>query len=109
MDKHELTKLLNSVADGSLPPEEAALKLKMEPFHEVGDYAKVDLHRGIRQGVPEIIYGAGKTKEQILGIANTMLGSGQETVFITRLTKESAEFIKKELPLESMRRRTPAS
>ena len=100
MDKHELTKLLNSVADGSLPPEEAALKLKMEPFHEVGDYAKVDLHRGIRQGVPEIIYGAGKTKEQILGIANTMLGSGQETVFITRLTKESAEFIKKELPLE---------
>ena len=100
MDKHELTKLLNSVADGSLLPEEAALKLKMEPFHEVGDYAKVDLHRGIRQGVPEIIYGAGKTKEQILGIANTMLGSGQETVFITRLTKESAEFIKKELPLE---------
>ena len=100
MDKHELTKLLNSVADGSLPPEEAALKLKMEPFHEVGDYAKVDLHRGIRQGVPEIIYGAGKTKEQILGIANTMLGSGQETVFITRLTKESAELIKKELPLE---------
>ena len=72
----------------------------MEPFHEVGDYAKLDLHRGIRQGVPEIIYGAGKTKEQILGIANTMLGSGQETVFITRLTKESAEFIKKELPLE---------
>ena len=66
----------------------------------MGDYAKVDLHRGIRQGVPEIIYGAGKTKEQILGIANTMLGSGQETVFITRLTKESAEFIKKELPLE---------
>ena len=60
----------------------------------------MDLHRGIRQGVPEIIYGAGKTKEQILGIANTMLGSGQETVFITRLTKESAEFIKKELPLE---------
>ena len=100
MDKHELTKLLNSVADGSLPPEEAALKLKMEPFHEVGDYAKVDLHRGIRQGVPEIIYGAGKTKEQILGIANTMLGSGQETVFITRLTKESAEYIKRELPLE---------
>lgn len=66
MDKHELTKLLNSVADGSLPPEEAALKLKMEPFHEVGDYAKVDLHRGIRQGVPEIIYGAGKTKNQYI-------------------------------------------
>ena len=64
MDKHELTKLLNSVADGSLPPEEAALKLKMEPFHEVGDYAKVDLHRGIRQGVPEMkqMAGGGKNK-----------------------------------------------
>ena len=90
MDKHELKALLTSVADGSLSPDDAALKLKMEPFHEVEGYAKVDLHRGIRQGVPEIIYGAGKTREQILGIAKAMLEAGQETVFITRLAKESA-------------------
>ncbi len=100
MDKHELTELLCRVADGSVSPDEAALKLKMRPFEEIGEYAKVDMHRGIRQGVPEVIYGAGKTKEQILGIARTMLQNGQETVLITRLCREAADFVAAELPLE---------
>ena len=100
MDKHELTQLLESVAAGSVSPDEAALKLKMQPFEEIGEYAKVDMHRGIRQGVPEVIYGAGKTKEQILGIALTMLQNGQETVLITRLCREAADFVAAELPLE---------
>ena len=77
MDKHELNELLRHVADGSVSPDDAALKLKLQPFEEVGEYAKVDMHRGIRQGVPEVIYGAGKTKEHILGIARTMLKNGQ--------------------------------
>lgn len=100
MDKHELTELLCRVADGSVSPDEAALKLKMQPFEEIGEYAKVDMHRGIRQGVPEVIYGAGKTKEQILGIARTMLQNGQQTVLITRLCREAADFVAAELPLE---------
>ena len=100
MDKHELTELLCRVADGSVSPDEAALKLKMRPFEEIGEYAKVDMHRGIRQGVPEVIYGAGKTKEHILGIARTMLQNGQETVLITRLCREAADFVAAELPLE---------
>lgn len=50
MDKHELTELLNHVADGSISPDDAALKLKIQPFQEIGEYAKVDFHRGIRQG-----------------------------------------------------------
>lgn len=100
MDKHELTDLLESVADGSVSPDEAALKLKMQPFEEIGEYAKVDMHRGIRQGVPEVIYGAGKTKEHILGIARAMLQNGQETVLITRLCREAADFVAAELPLE---------
>lgn len=73
MDKHELTELLNHVADGSVSPDDAALKLKMQPFQELSYYAKVDLHRGIRQGVPEVIFGEGKAKEHILGIARAML------------------------------------
>ena len=93
MDKHELTQLLESVAAGSVSPDEAALKLKMRPFEEIGEYAKVDMHRGIRQGVPEVIYGAGKTKEQILGIARAMLQNGQQTVLITRLAREAADHI----------------
>ena len=100
MDKHELTELLCRLADGSVSPDEAALKLKMQPFEEIGEYAKVDMHRGIRQGVPEVIYGAGKTKEHILGIARTMLQNGQETVLITRLCREAADFVAAELPLE---------
>lgn len=99
MDKYEMTKLLEAVAAGELAPEEAALKLKFEPFKEIGEYARVDLHRGIRQGVPEVIYGEGKTKEHILGIARAMIESGQETVLITRLKEEAAAYIEKELPL----------
>ena len=84
MDKTEMTRLLQDVAAGTVSPEDAALKLKMQPFQEVGEYAKVDFHRGIRQGVPEVIYGSGKTKEHILGIAKAMRANGQKTVLITR-------------------------
>ena len=67
MDKREIRELLEQVARGETGVDEALLQLKMQPIAEIGDYAKVDLHRGLRQGVPEIIYGAGKTPEQILG------------------------------------------
>lgn len=99
MDKTELNKLLSAVAAGELSPENAALELKMQPIAEVEEYAKVDMHRGVRQGVPEIIYGAGKTKEQILGIARTMLQNGQKTVLVTRMSGEAAGFVSKELPI----------
>ncbi len=100
MDKTEMTALLHEVAAGNISPEDAALKLKMQPFQEIGEYAKVDFHRGIRQGVPEVIYGAGKTKEHILGIAQAMVKNGQQTVLITRLTPEAADFVRAELPLK---------
>ena len=100
MDKTEVTELLHQVAAGTVSPEDAALKLKMQPFQEIGEYAKVDFHRGIRQGVPEVIYGSGKTKEHILGIAKAMRENGQKTVLITRLTQEAADFVAAELPLD---------
>ena len=59
----------------------------------------MDLHRGLRQGVPEVIYGAGKTPEHILGIAKAMRSGGQETVLITRMSREAAELLGRELPL----------
>jgi len=98
MDKVELNKLLQKVAAGDLSPEDAALELKMKPIQEVGEYAKIDLHRGIRQGVPEVIYGAGKAREHILGIAKTMLQNGQKTVLVTRVARETADYIKEALP-----------
>lgn len=100
MNKQELMELLKSVASWDTLVEDAALKLKMQPFVEIGDYAKVDFHRGIRQGVPEVIYGAGKTKEHILDISRAMLSNGQKSVLITRLCPEAAAYIKKELPLD---------
>ena len=100
MDKQEITALLQKVAEGSVPVEDAVLQLKMQPIQEVDEYAKVDLHRGLRQGVPEVIYGAGKTREHILGIARTMRQNGQETVLITRIDQETAAFVGAELPLQ---------
>ena len=58
--KTDIKALLEAVHSGSLSVEEALLRLKTAPYEDI-DYAKVDLHRGVRQGVPEVIYGAGKT------------------------------------------------
>lgn len=99
MDKQELTQLLQQVASGDVTPDDAALRLKMQPFQEIGAYAKVDFHRGIRQGVPEVIFGEGKAKEHILGIAREMLRSGQRTILITRLSAEAAAYLETNLPL----------
>ena len=79
--------ILEKVAKGEMTPEEAELQLKMKPFVDLG-FAKPDFHRGLRQGVPEVIYGEGKTPEQIDKIAASLLEGGQETVIITRLSAE---------------------
>lgn len=92
MDKNKLKKLLEDVREGRVTPDEAALELKTEPFEDLG-YAKVDTHRGIRQGIPEVIYGAGKTSEQIKGIAEVLLKNGSG-VIITRINGETAEEMK---------------
>jgi NCAIR mutase (PurE)-related protein len=100
MDKEFLYALMEKVRGGEVSVEDAVLQLKTEPFAEVEDYAKVDMHRGIRQGVPEVIFGAGKTKEQMLGIAKAMLENGQKSILITRLAPEAAEFLAGELELD---------
>ena len=97
MEQRELKKLLNQIADGTMSVDDAMLKIKTAPFEDLG-YAKLDHHRGVRQGVAEVIYGAGKTPEQIVGIADNMLKNGQETVLITRMSEEAAEMAEKALP-----------
>ena len=88
--------ILEKVARGELTPQEAELQLKMKPFVDLG-FAKPDLHRGIRQGVPEVIYGSGKTPEQIDKIAAALLEGGQETVLITRLSSDKAALLNVEI------------
>ena len=90
--------ILEKVKSGEISVDDALIKLKAEPFEELG-YAKPDLHRAVRQGVPEVIYGEGKTPQQIIGITNTLLENGQTRVIITRLTKQSAEIVKESVDI----------
>ena len=98
-NRHDILQLLRQVADGSSTPEEALSQLKREPFADLG-YAKVDLHRGVRQGAAEVVYGAGKTPEQIAGIAAAMGARGCRNILITRLPPEAAELVAKTVPLD---------
>ena len=56
--KNEIKNILEAVRSGGLSVDDALLKIKAEPFEDIG-YAKVDLHRKVRQGAAEVIYGAG--------------------------------------------------
>ena len=99
MDKKQLQTLLEQVANGGVKPEDALLQIKTEPYKDMG-FAKLDTHRGIRQGMAEVIYGAGKTKEQILKIAQAMLTEQEKTVLITRMSREAADYVKQYLDLK---------
>ncbi len=94
----EIKSLLEDVRSGALSVEDALLQLKEQPFEDIG-YAKVDFHRQIRQGTAEVIYGAGKTAEQIAGILEAMAQGGQKNVLITRLSPEKAEKVAARIPI----------
>lgn len=96
---HEVKRILEAVRAGETTVDDALLKLKEAPFEDIG-YAKVDLHRKVRQGAAEVIYGAGKTPEQIVGILSAMKRAGQDTVLITRLSPESAGAVARAHPLD---------
>jgi NCAIR mutase (PurE)-related protein len=91
-------KILEGVKNGEITVDEALLEIKKEPYDDLG-FAKVDLHRGIRQGAAEVIYGAGKTPDQIKAIVASMKAHGQKTILITRLSKEAADEVAKEYPM----------
>lgn len=99
MDKNHIMSLLREVADGTATPEDVVKALQMQPFEDLG-YAKIDHHRSLRQGTAEVIYGAGKTPEQIIGIASAMRKAGQKTILITRLNPCAAQVVADALPLD---------
>ena len=98
-NKHDILALLRGVANGTTSPEDALLKLKEAPFEDLG-YAKVDFHRSVRQGAAEVIYGAGKTPEQISGIARTMGARGCRNILVTRISQETADQVGQSVPLD---------
>lgn len=97
--KQDILSLLQQVQAGSVAPEQALLKLKQSPFADLG-YAKVDFHRSLRQGAPEVIYGQSKTPEQITGILKAMEARGCENVLVTRLSPEAAEAVSAAIPID---------
>lgn len=98
MDKYELKNILEQVEKGKLSADDALIKIKAQPYTDLG-FAKIDNERKLRQGSAEVIYGAGKTAEQILQIAQTMLENGEKSVLITRMTKDAAVYVSKKIPL----------
>lgn len=92
MERAELYKLLERVAAGSMTVDAAVSRIGVAPFEDLG-YAKPDLQRGVRTGVAEVIYGAGKTPEQIVKIAGALVASGQRCVLVTRLDEKKAQIV----------------
>lgn len=95
----DVKNILQQVKNGEISIDHALHELKTQPFKDI-DYAKVDFHRKIRNGAGEVIYGAGKTSDQIIGIMKTMIENDQKSILVTRLNKESALKIKEEIDLE---------
>ena len=98
-NEYPILQLLGGVADGSPAPEDALLKLKEAPFEDL-DYAKIDFHRSVRQGAAEVIYGEGKTPEQIAGIVSAMGEKGCRNILITRVGQETVDLLPDSIPLE---------
>jgi len=94
MDKMETLQMLEAVKNGEMTTSEAVKKLTMAPFEDLG-FAKIDMHRGLRQGIPEVIFGQGKTPEQIEEIVQLMLKRGESDILITRMSKEAALVVAK--------------
>lgn len=90
--------ILEGVRAGSVSVDEALLALREEPFEDLG-YAKVDLHRQVRQGASEVVFGEGKTAGQIVGIVRALAEAGQDRLLVTRLSADKAADVAREVPL----------
>ena len=88
MKRNDLLKILSEVERGGLSPAAAAERLASLPFEDLG-HARVDHHRSLRSGLPEVIYAAGKTQEQTLAIFGSLLADGVD-VLVTRVEPGTA-------------------
>ena len=99
MDRRDLLDLLNQVAEGSTTPDDALNHMQVESVSNIG-FAQVDNTRGLRQGVSEVIYGSGKTSDQIEAICTAMAANGQQRILITRLNPEKYQRLSDDLGVE---------
>lgn len=97
MTEQDIAQLLQRYKAGELS-EQAAIKAITDVPYEDIRYAEVDHAREMRQGFPEVIYGAGKTQEQVLGIMQSLLAHGEGNVMATRCTQAQYDFVQASLP-----------
>src|ERR1700752_2128640 len=93
MDAGSLTKLLEQVKQGHLSPDDAVARLRHMPFEDLG-FAKIDHHRRVRSGMPEVIFSQGKTPAQVAKIFKQMAAQGGN-VLATKATVEHFRAVKK--------------
>ena len=96
MDKDLLTDILNAVAAGKTSAGEAADRLEHLAYEDI-TYAHIDHHRSLRKGFPEVIFGEGKTAEQITGIMDKMQLQ-ENIILVTRIDPEKAEAVRADFP-----------
>jgi hypothetical protein len=96
MDQNSLKQLLEQVKSGSVAVDDALDRLKHMPFEDIG-FAKVDHHRAIRHGMPEVIFGVGKAPDHLLEIATRVL-ERSSNLLITRAEKAAAEKMLERFP-----------
>jgi pyridinium-3,5-biscarboxylic acid mononucleotide synthase len=96
MRRARVRDLLSQVAEGTLAVDGALDSLALEPTESLG-FATIDHHRALRQGFPEVVYGAGKTPDQIVGIAGRIAERG-DGVLVTRLAAEAVGPLRAALP-----------
>ena len=97
MDDHILRKLLDSVQRGTLEVDEAISQLRSLPYEQVGDFARVDHHRTLRCGFPEVIFGSGKSPEQIIRILQSMMDKSGRAL-VTRVDAQTYAAVRAEFP-----------
>ena len=93
MTTAEATRLLEQFRAGKIPREKILHAFQAAPVADLG-FAQVDMHRALRKNFPEVIFGAGKTPDQVVKIAAKLLERGQQ-VLVTRITAEHARALKK--------------
>lgn len=96
MNVQNLRKLLAGVRDGKVSPDDAVARLRHMPFEDLG-YAKVDHHRALRNGMPEVIFGQGKSADQVAGIFER-LAREKTNVLTTRATQEQYAAVLEKVP-----------
>src|SRR5579872_3600743 len=96
MDRAQLRQLFEEVRSGGTDIEAALDRIRHMPFEDLG-FAKVDHHRALRHGMPEVVFGLGKTAGQIVAIAAALL-QRSENVLVTRTTPETAKLVLEAFP-----------